>query len=267
MQRRAAAVSVAIFLLLAAGAYSFIGVAQQPDVSLENPEHSISGGEETIDGTTYNFTEVGEGSATAEWTNESARYTVEWAPEDTVTYEGDNYTVVVPNQSDPTEFELREVQTVDRPTVEDNGTTYVVVEEDGERRLVERSEYLGEQTVHRFSEGDEMALPDNDNATTVASVTNQTVTVEWTAPRTNEVSFEEGGNTTLGEDDTQYLAHFEQQGGEPVLQLTTDSEDYRSDVEAQEEFHERTNGLWGIAILASLAAALLVMLAFMPSRY
>lgn len=268
MQRGAAAVSVAIFLLLAAGAYSFIGVAQQPDVALENPEHTVAAGDQpTIEGTTYNFTEVGDGSATAEWTNESARYTAEWAPEDTVAYEGDNYTVVVPNQSDPTEFELREVQNVDRPTVEDNGTTYVVVEENGERSLVERSEYLGEQAVHSFAEGDQIALPDNDNETTVASVTNQTVTIEWFAPRTNEVSFEEGGNTTLGEDGTPYVAHFEQQNGETALQLTTDYEGYQSDVEAQQQFHERTNGLWGIVILSSLAAALLVMLAFMPSRY
>ncbi|NIB98308.1 hypothetical protein [Halobacterium sp. R2-5] len=268
MQRGAAAVSVAIFLLLAAGAYSFIGVAQQPEVALENPDHTVVAGDQpTIEGTTYNFTEVGDGSATAQWTNESARYTAEWAPEDTVVYEGDNYTVAVPNQSDPTEFELREVQTVDRPTVEQNGTTYVIVEEDGERRLVERSEYVGEPTVHSFSEGDQIALPDNDNETTVASVTNETVTIEWFAPRTNEVSFEEGANATLGESGTPYLAHFEQQTGGTVLQLTTDYADYNSDVAAQQEFHERTNGLWGIVILSGLAAALLIMLAFLPSRY
>ncbi|MUV59603.1 hypothetical protein [Halobacterium sp. CBA1126] len=266
MQRRAAAVSVVVFLLLAAGAYTFIGAAQQPDVTLEDPDHTLSASETlTVAGTSYSFTEVSDGSATAEWTNESARYTETWEADDTVVYEGDNYSVAIPNQTDPSEFELREVQTVEWPTVEQNGTTYVIVEEDGERRLVERDEYLPEPVVHEFSEGDAIERPDNDNETVVASVTNTSVTIEWFAPRTNELSFAEGENTTLG--DTAYLAHFEQQGGESVLQLTTDYQDYNSDVAAQSTFHERMNGLWGIVILSSLAAALLVMLAFMPSRY
>ncbi|CQH44138.1 uncharacterized protein HHUB_1031 [Halobacterium hubeiense] len=266
MQRRAAAVSVVVFILLAAGAYTFIGAAQQPDVTLENPDYTVSADETlTLAGTSYSFTEVSGDSATAEWTNESARYTESWSANDTVVYQGSNYSVVIPSQTDPTEFELREVQTVDRPTVEQDGTTYVIVEEDGERRLVERDEYLDDPVVHEFVEGDAIERPDNDNETRVASVTNSSVTVEWFAPQTNEVSFDEGENTTVG--DTAYLAHFEQQGGSSVLQLTTDYEDYHSDVEAQQEFHERTNGLWGIAILSALAAALLVMLAFMPSRY
>jgi hypothetical protein len=266
MQRRAAAVSVVVFLLLAAGAYTFIGAAQQPDVTLEDPDYTLSANETlTVAGTSYSFTEVSDGSATAEWTNKSARYTETWSANDTVVYQGDDYSVVVPNQTEPTEFELREVQTVDRPTVEQNGTTYVVVEEDGERRLVERDEYLDDPVVHEFAEGDEIERPGNDNETRVASVTNSSVTIEWFAPRTNEVSFGQGENTTLG--DTPYLAHFEQQDGASVLQLTTDYEDYHSDVAAQETFHERTNGLWGIVILSTLAAALLSMLAFMPSRY
>lgn len=266
MQRRAATVSVAIFLLLAAGAYSFIGVAQQPDVSLEDPDHQVAQNESlTFDDTEYTFTAVSEGSATAEWTNESARYTETWEVNDTVVYQGDNYTVAVPNQSEYSEFELREVQTVDRPTVEDNGTTYVVVEEDGERELVPRDEYLGEQTVYRFQVGDEIERPDNDNETTVGAVSEESVTIEWVAPRTNELEFGEGENTTIG--DTAYLAHFSSQDGTPVLQLTTDYEDYQSDLAAQATFSERVKGLWGVAILSGAAAALLVMVAFLPSRY
>jgi hypothetical protein len=266
MQRRAAAVSVAVFLLLAAGAYSVIGAAQQPELDLEDPDYSVSANDTvTASGTTYSFTEVGSSSATATWTNESARYTEVWEQNDTVVYEEDNYTVVVPNQTDPVEFELREVQTVDRPTVEENGTTYVIVEEDGERTLVERDEYLDDPTVYRFREGDRIERPDNDNETRVASVTNASVTLEWFAPRTNELGFSEGENTTLG--DTPYLAHFEQRGGEAVLELTTDYQDYRSDVDARQAFHQRMNGLWGVAILSGLAAALLTMLAFLPSRY
>jgi hypothetical protein len=263
MQRRAAAVSVAIFVLLAAGAYSYIGVAQQPEVSLEDPTYEVSADDTlTFDGTEYTFTDVGDGSATAEWTNESAQYTETWEVNDTVVYQGDNYTVVVPNQSEYSEFELREVQTIDRPTVEDNGTTYVVVEEDGERELVPRDEYLGDQTVYRFSEGDAIERPDNDNETSVATVSEESVTIEWFAPRTNELSFSEGSNTTIA--DTDYLAHYPSEG---TLQLTTDYEDYQSDLDAQSEYKERMNGLWGVVIVSGAAAVLLVMLAFMPSRY
>lgn len=266
MQRRAAAVSVAVFVLLAAGSFTLMGAAQQPDLALDNPEYSTGAeNEEAIGGTTYNFTAVEADSATAEWTNQSAQYTEELADGDTVVYEGDNYSVAIPNESAPGYFELREVQTVEKPIVEQNGTTYVVVQEDGDKTLVPRDEYLPQQTVYRFLEGDEIDRPDNDNVTSVASVSESAVTVQWFAPKTLEVSFTEGENTTLG--GTNYLAHIETSGGHNVIELTTDYEDYHSDVDKQNHFNERMNGLWGIIILSGIAASLLVMLAFLPSRY
>jgi len=265
MQRRAAAVSVALFLLLAAGSYTLIGAAQQPAVSLEDPDYAVSQGEErTIAGTSYNFSSVSDGSATATWVNESARYTETWAANDTVAIDGQNFTVAGLNESEGV-FELREVQEVDRPTVEQDGTTYVVIEDGENRTLVPRENYLPEQEVVEYEVGDGIDYDGNENETTVAAVSEEEVTVEWFAPDTIEVEFGEGENTTIG--DTAYLAHFETVDGESVLQLTTDYEDYHSDVDAQEQFHERTNGLWGVVIMASLAAALVVMLAFLPSRY
>ncbi|WP_232687006.1 hypothetical protein [Halobacterium zhouii] len=268
MQRRAAAVSIAIFLLLAAGSYSLIGAAQQPSVTVENPDYSVAANESrTISGTTYTFTEVGSDSATATWTNESARQTATLDAGQNVTYEGDNYSVFIPNASNVSEFELREVQTVDRPTVEQNGTTYVIVEEDGDRVLVPREEYLPEQTVHTFQVGDE--FPYQGNSTTVASVANTSVTLEWFAPEQMSVEFSEGENTTIG--DVNYLAHFDPAEGpsedKSLLKLTTKYRDYHEDTEAQTFFHERMSGLWGIVILSSIAAALLAMLAYLPSRY
>jgi len=268
MQRRAAAIAVALFLVFAAGSYTLIGAAQQPDVSLDNPDYdSISEGEErTIAGTSYTFSSVSEESATATWDNESARYTATWSGGDAVVaVDGQNYSVAGLNASEG-EFELREVQEVDRETVEQNGTTYVVIEEGENRTLVPRDSYLPEQEVFEFGVGDSVEYDGNDgNETVVASVTDSEVTVEWFAPGTFEVEFSEGENTTVGE--TPYLAHVETSGGSPVLELTTDYGDYHSDVAAQETFHQRTNGLWGIVILSSLAAGLLVMLAYLPSRY
>lgn len=258
--------SIALFVLLAAGSYTLIGAAQQPTVSLEDPDHTVSANETlTIEGTAYNFTEVTEESATATWVNESAQHTETWNANDTVAYQGDNYTVVIPNESDPSTFTLEEVQTADRETVEQNGTTYVVIEDGENRTLVPRDQYLEDPTVHEFGEGDAIDLPDNDNDTAVASVSGSEVTIEWFAPQTNELAFNEGENTTIG--DTEYMAHVAQQDGTSVLQLTTDYQDYNEDVDAQQFFNERMNGLWGVVILASSAAALLAMLAFMPSRY
>jgi len=265
MQRRAAAVSVALFLLLAAGSYTLIGAAQQPAVSLDDPDFVVSQGEErTIAGTSYNFSSVSDGSATATWLNESARYTATWAVNDTVAVGGQNFTVAGLNASQGV-FELREVQTVDRPTVEQNGTTYVVVEDGENRTLVPRENYLPEQTVYEYQVGDTVEYDGNENETVVASVSDEEVTVEWFAPANIEVEFAEGENTSIA--DTPYLAHFDTGDGQTTLQLTTDYEDYHSDVDAQEHFHERTNGLWGVVIMALLAASLVVMLAFLPSRY
>jgi len=75
MQRRAAAVSAAVFLLIAAGAYSFVGFAEQPSVEVD-AERTLSAGDIlTVGGTEYTVTSIDDGSASIEWTNESARYT------------------------------------------------------------------------------------------------------------------------------------------------------------------------------------------------
>ncbi|AHG02620.1 hypothetical protein HALDL1_02520 [Halobacterium sp. DL1] len=266
MQRRAAAISVAILVLLAAGSFALIGAAEQPAVSLEDPDYSVASNEtRTVGGTEYQFGEVSEGSASATWVNESAQYTETWSENDTVAYQGANYTVVIPDGEDPTTFTLEENQTVDRPTVEQNGTTYVVIEDGENRTLVPRDDYLPEPSVFEFSEGDVVDYEGNDNETTVASVSPSEVTIEWFAPMTNDLSFSEGENTTFGE--TDYRAHFAQQDGTTVLQLTTDYADYSDDVDAQQFFNERVNGLWGVVILTLSAAALIAMLAFLPSRY
>jgi hypothetical protein len=99
----------------------------------------------------------------------------------------------------------------------------------------------------------------------VTNVTASDATLAWTAPAERSLEFAEGENTTIGE--TNYLAHFVEEDGEPVLQLTTNYDDYHSDRSAQSTFNERMNGLWGVTILSSIAAALLAMVAFLPSRY
>lgn len=263
MQRRATAISVAFFLVLAVGAYALIGMAEEPAVSIEEQNREIvvgSGESFTVDGVTYTVGEVGEGSTEAVWRNESARFTATLENNSTVAYRDANYTVLVPNVSDPGSFTLREVQPVDRPTVTQNGTVYVIVEEEGERRLVPRSEYLPEPDVREFEAGDELDY--GGNATTVAAITPEEATLEWFGPADVTVSISEGENASL--QGTPYLAHFP---GDGTVVLTTAYEDYAGDLERQSYFHERVNGLWGVTILSSLAVVLLVGMALLPSRY
>lgn len=266
MQRRAVAVSVAFFLVIAAGAYALIGAAQQPTVSIDdaNVDHRLTstGQTFTVDGVEYNVTKLGDGSATAAWTNTSATFSATLENNSTVAYRDGNYTVLIPNESDPGEFTLREQQSVDRPTTTQNGTTYVIVEgEGGNRTLVPRSEYLPDPREYTFREGDQFDY--QNNTTSVARIRPSGVTLQWSGERTNTVKFEEGANVTLGNDRT-FVAHFPRSG---TVELTSNYEDYRSDVERIAYFHERVNGLWAVTIISGLAAVLLIGMAYMPSRY
>lgn len=266
MQRRAAAVSAAFFLVIAAGAYALIGAAAPPEVSIDdaNVDHRITEENETftVDGVEYTVTDLGNTSATAEWTNESAVLTATLENNSSVAYRDGNYTVLIPNESDPGEFELREEQSIDRPTVTQNGTTYVVVEGEGDNRtLVPRSEYLSDPETHTFAEGDELAY--QNNTTTVAAIEQSEVTLEWEGERRNTVNFEEGGNATLG-DDRSFVAHFPSNG---TLVLSSNYRAYSEDTERVAVFHERMTGLWAVVITSALAAVLLVGMAYLPSRY
>ena len=265
MQRRAAAIFVALFLVVAAGAYALIGAAEQPTVSIDEADrdHVVTGTEFlTVAGVEYNVTSLNgtAGEAEARWLNESARSTATLANNSTVGYQGGNFTVLIRNVSEPEQFRLQEVQSIDRPTVTQNGTTYVVFEEGDNRTLVPVSEHLPDPTVYRFRAGDELDY--QGNTTTVAAITAEEVTLEWFGPRNETVSFTEGQNTTI--DGTEYLATYPDA---ETLVLTTAYDDYAADQERIDYYHERISGLWGVTILSSIAAILLIGMAYLPSRY
>lgn len=266
MQRRAAAVSAAFFLVVAAGAYALMGAAQPPEVSIDdaNVDHRITeaGQTFTVDGVEYNVTDLEGTSATIAWTNESAVLTAALEHNSSVAYRDANYTVLIPNESDPGEFRLREEQSVDRPTTTQNGTEFVVVEGDGgNQTLVPRSEYLPDPETYAFRTDDEFEY--RNNTTRVAAITQSEATLEWRGEQQNTVDAEEGGNVTLG-DDQSFVAHFPSNG---TLVLSSSYEDYRSDAERVEAFEERVGGLEAVSIISGLAAMLLVGLAYLPSRY
>lgn len=268
MQRRAATVYAVLFLVIAAGAYSLIGVAQEPGIDFQGETYA-EGDTVTVNGLEYTFASVGDGEGTLTRVNESARYTETLGNNSTVELGNTTYRVLIPNESDPGEFTLREQFELGEnvSTVSQNGTTFVVVEEGGETQFVPRDEYVsqqfGEPETRTHAEGETFQFRGNE--TTISNITREEATLAWTAPRTLETSLSEGGNATLGPgDDTRtFVAHFPEEGS---VQLSSNPQAYQQQVEEIDRFEERIAGLWGIVILSVLVVVLLFGLAFLPSK-
>jgi hypothetical protein len=290
MQRRAAAIYVAFFLVVGAASYSLIATAQEPTIGFENPEYTLEEGDTfSIDGQQYTATAVsteveesggggGHGgpvtsvvvhSATIGWTNQSALYTQTWDNGSTVTYEDDEWDVVIPNASDPSSFTLRESidragilandTNADNETVTRNGQEYVIVTENGTSELVPASDYFRTPEERQFSESDSFMLSGNQ---TRVDVTSEAVTFSWNAPRENSIELADQTNATLS--GQTYLAFF---STNTSVVLTQDFDSYQAQTNDIDEFHERKNGLWGVTILSGASIVFLIGLAFLPSRY
>jgi len=269
MQRRAAAVYVAVLLVVGLGASGVAATAQPPTVALqaeEVDEEAAVGTSFTVDGVEYTVANVSapdDGTAEGELTYETTVTDTETLEAgDVVERDGMNWSVEIPNESDPAGFTLVENVTVDRPTVQQGNVTYVVVEDNGSRTLVPREEYVrdtfGEPDTRAFQEGDAW----NDNRT-VGDVTAESVPLEMQVVEEQSVTVSEGANATLGESETPYRAHFPDGN---TIQLTTDHAAYDEETAAVDRFDQRVDGLWGVAILSTLASLLLVGLAYLPVK-
>lgn len=265
MQRRAAALYGAFFLVLAVGSYGMIATASAPTISVDDPDHRLSdGGQLAVQDRTYDVT-LDDSEATLSWTDPAADYSETWADGDQVTVDGTNFTVAV--SSDPPTVELTEVRPLpdDVETTEVNGTEYVVLEgENDTRELVPVDTYLDETYGEAETRTIELseAVDYQGNRTTLRSVANESATLTWRAPRTNTVEAEEGEVVDLN--GVEYVAHFPDND---TLVLDGDVEAYERQVEIQNTYDERINGLWGVSILSSLAVVLLLAFAYLPSRY
>lgn len=276
MQRRSATVYVVFFLVVAAGAYSLIGVAQQPDIEVDGQAYTQND-TLTVNDREYTVDSVSESEGALTWTNESAQYTETWGNNTTVELEDNStFRVLIPNESDPDNVTLRQEFELgdDVTTVEEDGTTYVVTGEGDNKSLVPVDEYkrqeFGEAETREYTEGD--TFDHRGNETTVNNVTVESAELVWTAPQTNDVSMSEGDEVALGpEDNTEtYVAHFEQRNvdGEqqPVLVLSQDVDGYQTQVGKVNDFNERIAGLWGIVIISAITVLLLIALAFLPPK-
>ncbi|MFB6307796.1 MAG: hypothetical protein ABEH35_00560 [Haloarculaceae archaeon] len=278
MQRRAAAIYFVFFVVIGAAAYAYIGVAQdtqQPHVDLDAEATLAEGDSATLAGQQYTVSSLGHESggggggmtATLAWTNSSFQYTA--TLENNSTVRNDTYRVIVANESDVDSFTLREEQNVSAilaadPAVEDqiatqNGTKYVVFRENDTLRPL--SAYLPEPDTERYATGDTYEYQGNE--TTVASVTTEGVTLEWTGEKGQSVELTEGSNVTLN--GQTYFAHFPDSSSVQLVP-TSEYDTYSTQRARIDYFHERMSGLWGITILSGIVAVLLLSTAYLPVR-
>jgi hypothetical protein len=276
MQRRAAAIYFVFFLVVGAGAWAYIGVAedtQRPAFSVSG--HSFDSGQtQPIDGTEYTLSEIGGTGADVEgtltWTNESGLHTATIENGSLIPYEGEEYEVVVANQTNVTSATLREYYNVTAILAQDdaveddlatrNGTEYVVYRDNQSIRPLES--YLPERDVAEVATGDTLAYQGNE--TTVREITTEGMTVGWIAPTQMAVDLAEGGNVTLANDE-QYFAHFPDNTTVDVVPIDQYPQ-YSETLAQQDFFAERLAGLWGIVILSGIAALFLLSVAYMPVR-
>ncbi|WP_049934864.1 hypothetical protein [Haloplanus natans] len=286
MQRRAAAIYVAFFIVLGAASYSVIATATAPTIGFENPDHRLAEGDQfSVDNRQYTVSSIsaetsgggGHGGAPSvtrsgelSWTNDSARYTQTWEHNATITYQDEEYRVLVEDADDPTSFQLVEEinrsavlqadTAVNDETVTVNGTEYVVREAGDNRTLIPASEYFPTPSTTQYAEDDTLQF--QGNATTVADVTGEGATLAWTAPRTNTVSVSNEANVTVN--GQQYFAYFPDNS---TLVLESDYNVYQEQVNEIDSYRDHVNGLWGVSIVSFSTAIMLLGMAYLPSRY
>lgn len=268
MQRRAASIYGAIFLVVALAAYGMIAAASPPAISVTNPDHRLANNSEfEVAGQSYAVTVDSESvSATLTWTNRSARHTATWEAGSTVTVDGTNYTVETAPDASPPRVDLTEArplgEDVTTTTVDD--TEYVVLGTGQNRTLVPAAVYLddryGPAATLTLAAGDEFGYL--GNATTLTSVGNESATLAWTAPQTNTEDVSEGDVVTLN--GRTFVAHFP---NARTLVLDRDVEAYERQLAVRDTYDERINGLWGVTILSGLTVVGLLALSYLPSRY
>lgn len=172
MQRRAAAAYAGLFILIAVGAYAMVGVAQEPAVTVENPDHSLADGDTLeIGDRTYTVAEISgsatqaDRSATLTWTNASERRTAtldngSQVPAVNVVWSG--------------QTARQETTFANGSTLTLNGSDFTLLVEDGEFTL------QGADGSETFGVGD--AFSYRDNETTVTAAGNGSATVAWGNP-------------------------------------------------------------------------------------
>jgi hypothetical protein len=285
MQRRAAAIYFAFFLVIGVGAYGYTTVvdAQQPSIDIEGETYE-DGDAITRGGQTYVVSigdpetdeETGETvvSGKLSWTNDSARSSAALANDSTVTVDNRTWRVAIENESDVSSFTLREERNVSAILANDTNVEDETVERGGEPHVVFRandtirplSAYLPAPATTTYSVGETLAYPTDDGVqdATVSDVTPAEATLTWTASSQESAVLEEGANVTVG--DTSYVVHFPDENTVKLGEVSSQYENYQAGVDRQDYFRERKAGIWGVAIVSLMAAVILLGAAYLPVK-
>jgi len=280
MQRRAVAVYVALFVVVAGAAGVLTATAEAPEITFEDPDFEVSAGDPVTDsGEPYTVDEItesepdddGQTTITAVLEREeAARLSETWESDSVVEVDEREWRVAVTGD-EPTTFALVEPldqqaileadDAADNETIErDDGEFVAVTDESGETTLVPVDEYFPAPEERTYETGD--TLEYDGETVTVDDITADGVVVVWDGVRTATVELEGGDTVTL--DGATYIAHFPDAS---TLTLSTDVDAYNAQIAEIDQFNQYNSGLFRVVLLAVLSSALLLAIAFIPSRY
>lgn len=269
MQRRAAAMYVLLFLVIAVGALGFITLTDGPSASMDDPDYELTLDDSvTIDGVEYQLTSLGEFTAQLTYVDEAAELSATFDDGDMVNITGTDYRVEVPDVDDPDNVTLVETYPEhDRNTTEDDEGNTLVQLDDGS--WISEEEYLEQEYGPRdeivLSEGDTFEFIPEEAEESVEATVDEILptgfTVTWTGQAEQTVLLQRNAVNTIG--DTDFGTNFI---GQDAIQLTQDIDAFESHLEAHEVWDERYQGFWGVGVLSILAAVLIGALSYLPRR-
>lgn len=267
MQRRTAAMYVVFFLVIAVGAIAFINVVEAPSPSMDEYDFQLQVDDNvTIGDTTYQVTRIDVFSATLAWTESEVEQSDNLDNESTIESEGTEYRIEIDPGEDPEGFVLHETfPEHDLDTVEVEGVTYVVIEENNETTFIPEQEYLldeyGPREQVRLTVGDSFYLDAVDASVSVEEITSEMVSVTWVGPDEQTMTIQRGEPTEIG--GTTFVTNFV---GTEYIQLTTDLDAYEEHQNALDTYDERHLGFWGVGVLSMITAILIGALSYLPRR-
>jgi hypothetical protein len=170
-----------------------------------------------------------------------------------------SYDVMFPEDANGTVL-LRQQLPEDLETIERNGSTYVVLQQDGDEvlRLIEEYQALDRVTVTGSD-----TLQYRGNATSV-SVGEASATLSWQAPRVNTVEAGQAANVTLN--GQQFFGYFTASSEISLFENPSGWEAYQGEVADTQYFNERINGFWGVIIMSIIAGVFISALAYLPRK-
>ncbi len=270
MQRRAAAMYVLLFLVVAVSALVFINMVDGPSDTLDEADYDLGVDDTvTVDGTDYQVSSIDQFSATLEYVIEEDDRTTTLSDGAIINVSRVEYRVEIPDVDEPENITLVETfPEHDLDTFELDGETYVIIDAE-EDEFMEETAYLEQEFGPRdrivLVEGDTFDYEDQEMDVvvdaTVDSISSAGVGISWVGPSSNSLILPRNAVSTIG--NTDFGVNFV---GEDMIQLSSDIEAFNDHIDALDTWDERYQGFWGIGVLGIIAAILLTGLSYLPRR-